>query len=98
MAVESQSGLRMTALMRLVTQAWPSCTLAGGCSELVWLGVIQDTAGSWPLGGGEEGLDRLHVSYLVVRLDVGEERQRIPDARRLVALGPGRAGGGVVLA
>lgn len=48
MAVLEQSGPCMTALTRLVTQAWPASSRAGGCSLLGWLGVIHDTEGRVP--------------------------------------------------
>ena len=53
MAVESQSGLFMAALMIDVTYAWPWCTLAGGCSLSGPDGVIQLTDGSVPAWAAE---------------------------------------------
>ena len=49
MAVESQSGLSMAALMIAVVYAWPLCTLAGGCSLSGPDGVIQLTEGRVPV-------------------------------------------------
>jgi hypothetical protein len=46
--VLSQSGLFMIALTRPVTYVWPALTSAGGCSETVPFGSIQETAGRVP--------------------------------------------------
>ena len=38
----------MTALISVVTYAWPADTRPGGCSLTFCAGVIHDTAGSFP--------------------------------------------------
>jgi hypothetical protein len=43
-----QSGPFMTALIRLVTYAWPAVIFAGGCSLTSLDGAIHDTAGKEP--------------------------------------------------
>src|SRR2546423_69869 len=48
MAVELQSGPFITVLTRFVTQAWPSLSLAVGCSLTSLLGTTHDTFGKRP--------------------------------------------------
>src|SRR5436190_15989189 len=57
MAVDFQSGPRMTELITCVTNAWPFETRLGGCS-LTWLfGVTHETAGSVPSRAAVKNLE-----------------------------------------
>src|SRR3954451_17397926 len=47
-AVDFQSGPRITALTRIVTHSCPALTRAGGCSLTRLFGTIQETFGSLP--------------------------------------------------
>jgi hypothetical protein len=48
MAVEDQSGLRITALTRLVTNDWPKLIGPSGCSLTSADGTTHETAGRLP--------------------------------------------------
>ena len=85
-----QQGLRMIELISVVTYAWPVETSAGGCSETLPLGTIQETFGRPQFArfvhGRVEVGQRLDVAELAVLLDINEVGKRVPDARRLGAL------------